>query len=239
MTFKYIGRSQHPMTYSSFHKHPNWELIYNVHGKGTMVIGEEKYPFFEGCILLCPPGMAHCKQSEEPFEDYYLTFSGDDLSSKVCCFEDTHNQEIFHILQAMYSFYHQDASQAIYLALFDALMHIIKPQFAQKETDKYVSSLKQIIVASFTDPTFSLEKACSAIPQNVDHLRRNFKRFEGVTPHRYLTHLRIEYAKHILTESPGMKVYIREVAMRCGFNDPLYFSKLFKKETGVAPSQWK
>lgn len=239
MQFQYIGKSQTPLTQASQHKHISWELIYNAKGAGTMEIEGKQYPFSEGSVLLCPPGMCHSKYSENAFEDYYVTFTDPSLARQVYTLEDKNAQEIFHILQVLYSLFYQGASKSVCNALFDALMHIVKPQLEETVTDKYVQMLRRAIVDSFTDPEFSLEKTCSQIPQNIDYLRRNFKRIVGVTPHQYLTRLRMDNAKHILTESPEMKVYIRDVALRCGFSDPLYFSRLFKKETGVNPSQWQ
>lgn len=239
MQFHYIGRTRTPLAYASEHKHIGWELIYNISGAGTMEIEGKQYPFSAGSVLLCPPGMRHSKQSEDTFEDFYVTFSDSNLDYQVYTLEDQGELQILPILQILHTLFYQGSSKSVCGALFDALMHILKPQLQETVTDKYVQILRRAIVDSFTDPDFNLEETCGRIPQNIDYLRRNFKRIVGVTPHRYLTRLRMENAKHILDESPEMKVYIREVALRSGFSDPLYFSKLFKKETGVSPSQWQ
>ena len=62
-----------------------------------------------------------------------------------------------------------------------------------------------------------------------------FKQNFDTTPNRYLILKRIEHAKSLL-ETQSMRV--ADVAEYCGFSDVYYFSKVFKKETGIVPSHW-
>lgn len=65
------------------------------------------------------------------------------------------------------------------------------------------------------------------------HFRRLFQEATGLPPGQYLLNLRLNQAKRLLSTLP-----IAEVAARVGFSDPFYFSRLFKKKVGVAPSRW-
>ena len=65
------------------------------------------------------------------------------------------------------------------------------------------------------------------------HFRRLFQEATGVAPHQYLLNLRLNHAKRLLGTWP-----VSEVARRVGFNDPLYFSRIFKKKVGVSPKRW-
>ena len=67
------------------------------------------------------------------------------------------------------------------------------------------------------------------------YISRIFKRCKGVSPNEYLTRYRIELAKKIITENPDMK--IKEVADKVGFKESYYFSKTFKRETGMWPTE--
>jgi two-component system response regulator YesN len=63
-----------------------------------------------------------------------------------------------------------------------------------------------------------------------------FKQETGETINEYLTKVRIEKAKELLSD-PRNKFY--EVCYTVGYSDPSYFSKLFKKYTGVTPSAFR
>lgn len=58
----------------------------------------------------------------------------------------------------------------------------------------------------------------------------------GVGFSGYLLNLRIKHAKKLLEES---NLKIRQVAEESGFNDYHYFSKVFKKMTGVSAAQYR
>ncbi|KTE91477.1 AraC family transcriptional regulator [Desulfitobacterium hafniense] len=57
----------------------------------------------------------------------------------------------------------------------------------------------------------------------------------GIAPARFLAELRIQRAKDLLQTCSSVK----QVAECVGFSDNLYFSKAFKKQTGVSPSEFR
>jgi transcriptional regulator GlxA family with amidase domain len=65
------------------------------------------------------------------------------------------------------------------------------------------------------------------------HFRRLFQESTGLPPHQYVLNLRLNHAKRLLLTLP-----VAEVAARVGFDDPLYFSRMFKKKIGIAPTRW-
>lgn len=65
---------------------------------------------------------------------------------------------------------------------------------------------------------------------------RCFKQQMGVPPLKYLTQIRINRARELLT---GTDYTISEISEIAGYNNPLYFSKLFKKQTGVSPKAYR
>ncbi len=67
------------------------------------------------------------------------------------------------------------------------------------------------------------------------HLIRLFSKYVGIPPGRYLKLRRLECARDLLTQ-PGIS--ISTAAELSGFSDPNYFSKVFRKENGVTPSEY-
>ncbi len=69
------------------------------------------------------------------------------------------------------------------------------------------------------------------------YLSKLFKDYKGISPSDYLLKLRIEKAKELISSQPDFLT--KDIAESIGFSDPLYFSKIFKKKTGMTPSEYK
>lgn len=69
------------------------------------------------------------------------------------------------------------------------------------------------------------------------YLSKLFREYKGMSPVDYLLHLRIERAKELITSQPNF--FLKDIASAIGYSDPLYFSKIFKKETGMSPSEYR
>jgi AraC family transcriptional regulator len=69
------------------------------------------------------------------------------------------------------------------------------------------------------------------------HFHRAFRGAFGISPHDYVTRLRIDRATHLLRESPDLNV--THVAGAVGFESPTSFASLFSRHTGVSPSALK
>lgn len=63
-----------------------------------------------------------------------------------------------------------------------------------------------------------------------------FKQETGQSPQQYAISLRLQKAKEFLG---GTSLNIRQISMLCGYDDQLYFSRLFRKYGGVTPSQYR
>lgn len=104
-----------------------------------------------------------------------------------------------------------------------------------------VSALKADMEKNFTDSTYSAETALRKIPLNYDYVRKLFKKETGVTPHDYLNGIRMNRAR-LYIENGISNSYSRftvsQIAEACGFAEPLYFSRVFKKYFGVSPMQY-
>ena len=65
---------------------------------------------------------------------------------------------------------------------------------------------------------------------------RRFKAVTGLTPMIYIQILRLELAKKTLRNEKDIK--IAELSSRCGFSDPGYFARCFKKHYGMSPTEY-
>lgn len=79
-----------------------------------------------------------------------------------------------------------------------------------------------------------LSKEFGFVPSYISRLFRQYS--GGVSPGEYLSNYRIEKAKTIMQEHPDLLV--KEIADMVGFHDAYYFSKTFKKKTGIWPTEY-
>ncbi|MBN1979079.1 MAG: substrate-binding domain-containing protein [Anaerolineae bacterium] len=88
---------------------------------------------------------------------------------------------------------------------------------------------------NYTRPLARWEIA-NAIGASEDYLSRVFHRELGLSPWDYLNRYRVEQAKQLLRRTNNA---IGAIASQVGFKDPLYFSRVFRKMTGLSPSAFR
>ena len=63
-----------------------------------------------------------------------------------------------------------------------------------------------------------------------------FKKLFNISPMQYLTLVRLEQAKLLLSKTTET---ITDIALKVGFNNPVYFAEVFSKTVGVAPTVYR
>ena len=105
-----------------------------------------------------------------------------------------------------------------------------------------VETVRDEIKKNISTPSFSLEDSIKKLPLNYDYVRKLFKKETGVTPHEYLTDCRMQLARELISSGIGNRYSnysVGQIAEACGFSEPLYFSRVFKKYYGFSPSEAK
>ena len=82
------------------------------------------------------------------------------------------------------------------------------------------------------DKTLNLYTWQGMFPQEV---LDGFTRETGISPAKYITRVRVEYAKLLLQDEDTSIIYVAEAS---GFANANYFAKVFRRETGMSPSEY-
>jgi len=93
----------------------------------------------------------------------------------------------------------------------------------------------QTIRDNLHNPEFSIAEISKRIKISEVHFRRLFRKTHNISPMKYVTSLRIEKAKEYLRSK---EMSVAETAEKCGFTSSYYFSRVFKSETGLTPSEY-
>lgn len=130
------------------------------------------------------------------------------------------------------------ASFTTYEALADDAASILMTLRADIKADRYealADEVEQFIKSNYSKNITSetLSRKFGFVPSYISRL---FKKHKGVSPSEYLTEYRIEQAKKIL--EGNSEIMIKEVADMVGFKEAYYFSKTFKRETGMWPTEF-
>lgn len=98
-----------------------------------------------------------------------------------------------------------------------------------------VGQMKQYII-EHSEQDISLERMAKYIGLSPFYMSKMFKEQEGINYIDFLTECRIERAKKLIADP---RLSLKEITYEVGYNDPNYFSKVFKKSCGVSPTDYR
>ena len=104
------------------------------------------------------------------------------------------------------------------------------------KTSNILTPVLEHLLSHYSEKDLSVEKLAALAGISPTHLRRLFHAQLHTSPAKYLGYLRLEKAKTMLA---GSNCTVAEAADACGFEDPYYFSRFFKKEVGLSPTQYR
>ena len=115
-------------------------------------------------------------------------------------------------------------------------MHYGEKKNQKKEIrSTYVEKAEKYIETNYSYPV-TVEDVAAYVGISRSHLFRSFQTYLGKSPKEYLSEYRIKQACHLLKET-GLSV--SAIAYSVGFENNLYFSKAFKKQKRVSPSEYR
>lgn len=222
------------------HAHPDyWEVLCCIEGRGEIVLDIARLPFERGTIVLIPPQCTHEELSPEGFRNYHLSMRNMDFPAYPTALSDTPTNSLEQLLGILYQEFHLRRPQGEMLCqhLLDTILDFLHALLPREGRNLPVERIKAILIHNLSNPEFELETALAPLGFSLGYLRRIFRRETEETPHEYLSRLRIAHARQLLAHDHSGS--IGRIGVLCGFEDPYYFSRLFRQHTGLSPSQWR
>lgn len=228
----------------------DYDLFICTGGAAEFHIAGERYLLTAGHALLVPPDTVFSAEFKGPgnFEAVAQHFTlqilgGSDLFSlieytPIARFHEEWakvSEDLSEYLRATGNSGSALACESRFLLLLDAfLRHAWRgDRAATEETRLFVVEIAYLLRTRFTDEHV-LSRAAELSPVSWDYTARLFKEHMGLTPKQFLIRQRLMAARDMLTRGYSVK----HTARTTGFRDELYFSRLFRRRTGVPPSRY-
>ncbi len=108
-----------------------------------------------------------------------------------------------------------------------------------KLKNEYLDSEMEIAMQYFNDhynAEINIEEYAASRGMSVSWFIRNFKLYTNTTPMQYIVSLRIANAQMLLETT---NYNVTEIGNIVGYDNPLYFSRIFRKQKGISPSEYR
>ncbi|KAA3639781.1 MAG: helix-turn-helix domain-containing protein [Bacteroidetes bacterium] len=107
----------------------------------------------------------------------------------------------------------------------------------EKIEHAFVQNVRDKIYDNLSDPSYDIDSLCKDIGYSRTQLHRKLKALTGYSTGKLMQFIRLNEAKQFLMEHPEFT--IAAIAYDVGFSDPDYFTRSFKKEFGITPSEFR
>ncbi len=230
----------------------DWQLLYMAGGKAHFYLPDGELIAREGEAFLYPPGQPQRYGyilSEKP-DVYWLHFSGAQALELL-------KKAGFPELSVFHPGVHDDCillfdriirelqrsglyCQELAASHAQALIYLLSRGMEEKNGQQYAKGpeIQQLVEWFHRHPEESLpmREYAHRVNMSLSTFIRRFRAHTGLPPQRYIVRLRMGHARELLASS---QMPVTDVARIVGYDNPLYFSRMFKKETGLSPRAYR
>lgn len=246
----YPTAANHSMTRE---KHDDNLLIYCAEGSGSVTTGHYEGLVKQGDLILLPEGRSHHYHSSEqsPWTIYWIHFSGLEAAALIKSLDYDPERPVVHLGQ-----------QPILIGDFKRLMGLRQSGFQHGVFTYAASLVRQILchlalvvrsTTAITRHNFNLEEIQGLMIEHLDgaldlntlaacanlsryHFANKYKQLTGYPPIKHFLHMKMERACYLLDSS---ELPVKAIGFQLGYRDPLYFSRMFRKVMGTAPTTYR
>jgi AraC-like DNA-binding protein len=240
--------------------HNKYYLIYVYLGKGFIRNNrDEVEEVGPGSIVLFKPGERQClwADADDPFCYYGTCFCGQVidflLAGSPLCSTTHHKTTMDRKVVVMMNSYlnlmllnRDKYDESLVVSKFfgiiaklnENITRASRPIAKQKPVKSTIEFLEQYLKLNYNKP-LTIKDLAKVARYSVTWVEQEFKKKYSISPMQYLARVRIKKAQELLASAEGERFNISEIGYAVGYNDPFYFSKVFKKITKLSPKKYR
>lgn len=223
-----------------------YDTAYKMHlvtkGCGKLFVKNTEYDLNCGDMFFTFPSMEYSLQSVKNFEYMYISFVGVRTNKLMDRLKISKENFLFKNQEKIMPIWEQSIAdnknvlslrcEGILLYSFSVLSE--QEQVYSGECCALTLKIKNYIEEHFMEDDISLETVSTAFSYNKKYISTAFKADFHIGIAQYISTLRIQYACTLMEYGFSS---VGDIARRCGFSEPQYFSRVFKNKMGVSPKE--
>ncbi len=221
------------------HTHRALEIVYFLKGFGRTKVGQTTYDIRRNLFTVIPAGIYHDQENSTKVVSFCMGLVGSGLEPFQGGWNDTGGlihvsiQKLLTEMKGGKPFY-----EDICLGILQEIVGLVKraSRDSAKPTGKEQIVSQAIALIREQEGIVSIDDLADQLYVSKDYLRHLFLEYTNQSPIRHIINTRIENARQLLVRP---ELTIDQVARKCGFRNLYYFSRLFKRETGHSPSEFR
>jgi AraC-like DNA-binding protein len=229
-----------------------YALIYIPRGAGTFRSdGERTWRIRPGSLFMLFPEVWHwyAPDKETGWDEYWVGMKGDYVAQLAArgfftpespVMDIGLHDSILELYQEIFDCARNEGPgfQQVLGSLISHLMahaHSLSLQHGKESANERIVQRAKFLLADNVASHLDIGWLSKSLGLGYSRFRQIFKKCTGLSPYQYFLDLKINRAKELLQQG---QFTIKEIAYMLSFDDPYYFSHLFKKKTGHPPSAW-
>ena len=231
----------------------DYQLLYIAKGKGHFYFDGKEQIITEGNMILYRPNevQMYYYYAPDKTEAYWVHFTGRHVESILEFYELPETENVFYTgtspdYQWMYRQMIQELQlcRANYEELLSLMLrhifiminrYIVEGRKAGSDIQNEIERAAHYFNENYNKP-LNIDEYAESRHMSTCWFIRSFKQILKVTPMQYILSLRMANAQSLLETS---EYNISEIAEAVGYDNPLYFSRLFHKHIGVSPTEYR
>lgn len=233
--------------------HDGFIFIYCIEGSGWVKIDDIKTTIKPNQYIIIPKHIAHAYKSDnsDPWSIYWIHFDGIIAENLYNRYKETSSKnktipfnndriklfnQIFEIFNNNFLDFQLEYATILSLNFISTFIYNkIDSSVSIHKNENLVGIITEFLINNINE-SFKSEDIAKEFKLSISYIQNLFKKRTGYSLIHFFNLKKIQKACEYLNYTD---LSIKEISIKLGFNDPLYFSRLFKNYMGISPKTYK